>query len=178
MSPEDLFTHGTLKGKVYSVSLDLVESADRGYLFVDSTRVSCPGADLSAEPDIVFLSHERLEDHRVHLVPKSSERYGRYVEMEGPPDLIVEIVSDSSVAKDTRRLPERYFRAGVGEFWLIDARKEQLVFQIQSPGENGFQPVSPNADGFLFSQILQRSFRLTRRADRLGNWVYDLDSDE
>jgi Uma2 family endonuclease len=175
MSPESLFSHGTLKGKVYSVLLNLVETANRGYLFVDRTRVSCPDADVSVEPDIVFLSHERLDDGRVQLVPKASGKSGEYIEIEGPPDLIVEIVSDSSVAKDTRRLPERYFHAGAGEFWLIDARREQLVFQIQSPGENAFEPVSPSDDGSLFSQIFQRSFRLSRRADRRGNWVYELD---
>ncbi len=37
---------------------------------------------------------------------------GRYVELEGAPDLVVEIVSDSSVAKDTQRLPPRYAAAG------------------------------------------------------------------
>ena len=120
MSPEDLFTHGTLKGKVCSVLLSLVEETDRGYLFVDRTRVSCPAADVSVEPDIVFLSHERLDDGRVHLVPKASGKSGEYIEIEGPPDLIVEIVSDSSVAKDTRRLPQRYFLAGVGEFGDVD----------------------------------------------------------
>jgi Uma2 family endonuclease len=54
------------------------------------------------------------------LVPKAGAEPGRYIDVEGPPDLIVEIVSDTSVAKDTRRLPEAYFRAGVAEFWLAD----------------------------------------------------------
>jgi Uma2 family endonuclease len=81
----------------------------------------------SAEPDIVFVSHEALLADRVHLVPGSSQEPGRYVELEGAADLIVEIVSDSSVGKDTRRLPEAYSRAGVREFWLADARNDPVV---------------------------------------------------
>jgi Uma2 family endonuclease len=50
--------------------------------------------------------------------------------LEVAPDLIVEIVSDTSVRKDTERLPVSYFAAGVGEFWLIDARRDPLEFLI------------------------------------------------
>ena len=43
---------------------------------------------------------------------------------------MIEIVSDSSVAKDTRRLPAAYHKAGVGEFWLVDARGPETSFTI------------------------------------------------
>lgn len=99
---------------------------------------------------------------------------GRYVEIEGPPDLIVEVVSDSTIRKDTIRLPRAYFEAGVKEFWLADGRKEDLTFVIHSRSESGFSPVQSDAEGFQASTVLGQSFRLDRSRDRLGAWQYDM----
>jgi Uma2 family endonuclease len=94
--------------------------------------------------------------------------------VEGPPDLVVEIVSDHSVTKDTRRLPQAYFKAGVREFWLADARAEPAVFRIHRPGENAYEAVEPDADGFQRSEVFGRSFRLDARRDPKGHWGFDL----
>jgi len=148
MSPENLFCHGTLKTELIRAIATRVKLGIMGHLFTDSTRVSCPKADLSVEPDVVFVSHEALDSGRVRLIPSASQEPGSYIELEGPPDVIVEIVSDSSVGKDTRRLPEAYYKAGVREFWLADARKDPAV--------------------------LGCSFRLDSRRDARGNWAFDL----
>jgi Uma2 family endonuclease len=97
------------------------------------------------------------------------------VEVEGPPDLIVEIVSDSSAAKDTERLPAAYWRAGVREFWLADARGATLVFQIHRPGPSAYEPVEPDADGYQYSPVLAHRLRLTRNRNARGRWTYDLE---
>jgi hypothetical protein len=78
------------------------------------------------------------------------------------------------VAKDTRRLPEAYFQAGVAEFWLADARKDPVVFRIHRPGQAGYQPVEPDADGFQASAVFACSFRLDSRRDPKGHWAFDL----
>ncbi|MEW6751991.1 MAG: Uma2 family endonuclease [Candidatus Latescibacterota bacterium] len=174
MSPEDLFCHGTLKTEIVGVLHQLVKRRYLGHLFSDRTRVSCPEADLSVEPDVVFVSHEALEASRVVLVPGASHEPGRYVELEGPPDVVVEIVSDSSVTKDTRRLPQAYFRAGVREYWLADARREPVVFQIHRPGEKGFEAADPRSDGSHASRVFGVSFRLDSRRDPRGHWAFDL----
>ncbi|MFH1919560.1 MAG: Uma2 family endonuclease [Planctomycetota bacterium] len=174
MSPEDFFCHGTLKTEVVGVLHRRVKRENLGHLVSDRTRVSSVEADLSAEPDVVFLSHETLDTGRARLVPKAGSEPGRYVELEGAPDLIVEIVSDHSVTKDTRRLPEAYFKAGVPEFWLADARGEQLVFQIHRRGESGYQAVDMDPDGFQTSAIFGCGFRLDGRRNPKGNWTFDL----
>jgi len=174
MSPEDFFCHGTLKAEIFGMLYQRVKRDGLGYLVTDRTRVSCPAAGWSAEPDIVFVSNETLESGHARLVAKSSGEPGRYVELEGAPDLIVEVVSDRSVAKDTQRLPEAFFKAGVGEFWLADARIEPVVFQIHRPGEAGYQAVEADAQGFQLSTVFGCSFRLDARRDARGNWVFDL----
>jgi Uma2 family endonuclease len=175
MSPEDLFCHGTLKTEIVQVVGRLAKASGSGYLFGDRARVSSPEGEFSAEPDVVFLSHDSLESGRVRLVPKASAEPDRYVELEGPPDLIVEIVSDASVTKDTQRLPAAYWRAAVEEFWLVDARREALLFQIHRRGPSAYEAIAPDEEGFQHSAVFKTHFRLARRRNQHGRWVYDLE---
>ena len=133
----------------------------------------CHGT-LKVEPDVVFLSHESLRTGRVRLVPKSGAEPGRYIEVEGPPDLIVEVVSDASVTKDTHHLPQAYFRAGVLEYWLADARAGQVLFRIHHRGRAGFEPATPDPDGFQPSPLFACRFRLDGSRDQRGHWAFDL----
>lgn len=174
MSPEDLFCHGALKVELIRVLSQRVKSGSLGHLFADRTRVSLPPADVSTEPDLVFVTHDTLSAGRARLVAKRGGEPGRYVELEGAPDLIVEIVSDASVNKDTQRLPEAYFRAGVGEFWLADARGQQLLFQIRHRGESGFHAAASDADGFQASPAFGCRFRLDGVRNQRGEWRFDL----
>lgn len=121
LSPQDLHTHGKLRTELIGVVGRRIKQAGLGELYTSRARVSCPEADLSAEPDVVFVSESSLDSSRVRLVPKTGGAADRYVELEGPPDLIVEIVSDASVRKDTERLPAAYYRAG-GHRVLTDRR--------------------------------------------------------
>src|SRR3569833_499404 len=105
LSPEDLFCHGTLKTELVRALGTLVKASSIGYVFTDSTRVSSPAGKLSVEPDIVYVSRDSIAHGRVAWVPKASKAAGRFVEIEGAPDLVVEIVGDSSARKDTKRLP-------------------------------------------------------------------------
>ena len=174
MSPEEFISHGTLKSEIVTTLNLRVKQQQIGYLVTDSTRVSCPRADLSTEPDVVFVSYETLSSGKARLVPKATGEPERYVELEGAPDLVVEIVSDRSVKKDTQRLPAAYFSAGVREFWLADARGEQLMFQIYRPGETAFEPAGPDAEGYQPSAVFGCRFRLDRSRDVRGLWTFDL----
>ena len=174
MSPEDLHTHGTPKTELVVVVGMRVRERELGELYTDRARISCVEADLSAEPDIVFVSNEAFESDRVRLVPKASGGSDRYIEMEGAPDLIVEIISDSSVRKDTDRLPAAYWQAGVQEYWLIDARTDDLLFRIHDRGQSAYEPAPINDDGFQYSHVLDCSYRLERTRNRYGRLQYTL----
>jgi Uma2 family endonuclease len=174
MSPEDLFTHGTLKLQVAGKIEHRVADLDLGHVFVGETRISSPEGNFSAEPDVVVISHEALDEGRVTLIPKSTGEQGRFVEIEGGVDLIVEIVSDSSVTKDTKRLPAAYFQAGVRENWLIDARGERLVFHGERRGTHSFEPALVDENGFQRSDVLDCLVRLDRERHRRGHWAYRL----
>jgi Uma2 family endonuclease len=173
MSPEDLYTHGKVKTELVVVLGQRIKRLDLGDLYTDSTRATCPKADLSSEPDIVFVSHRAIDTGRVRLVPKSGEP-DRYVELEGAPDLIVEIVSDTSVAKDTERLPREYFQGGVPEFWLVDARGETLLFHVFRRGRSQYRRAPADAERYHRSRVFDCWFRLDRRRGARGRVAFDL----
>ncbi len=174
MSPEDLFTHGTVKTEFVVVLGQRAKMAVPGDLFTDRTRISSVPGDVSAEPDIVFLSEECLRAGRVRLIPRTGAQPDRYVEIEGAPDLVVEIVSDASVGKDTRRLPPAYFRAGITEYWLVDARGSEVLFTIHQRGSEGFEPVLVDDEGYQSSIVFAARFRLQRERRAVGGWRYEL----
>ena len=174
MSPEDLFTHATPKIELVRVLATWVRKTGAGELFADCTRISCLEADLSAEPDIVFVSNEAFESDRVRLVSRASGGSDRYIELEGSPDLIVEIISDSSVRKDTDRLPPAYWKAGVPEYWLVDARTDNLLFRIHHHGPSEYKPATIHDGGFQHSRVLDCSYRLERTRNRYGRLQYTL----
>jgi Uma2 family endonuclease len=174
MSPEDLHTHGKLKIQLIGVLWQRIEQDDLGEFYSDRTRVSCPEVDLSVEPDLVLVTNESLDSGRVRLVPRAGGGEDRYIELEGPPDLIVEIVSDASVRKDTERLPGLYYAAGVREFWLVDSRRAELVFRIHQPGASGYEPAPSVPEGFQYSAVLNRWYQLHRSRNRHGRIAFEL----
>jgi Uma2 family endonuclease len=172
MSPEDIFTHGTLKTAIVARVWPLT-SARAMHLFTGETRISSVEGNLSVEPDVVVVSDDAFETGQVRLVPSAGGRPDRFVELEGGPDLVVEIVSDSSVRKDTQRLPAAYHAAGVREFWLIDARGAEVSFTIHRREASGYVATACG-DGLCRSEVFGCDFRLVRSRNPHGRFVYDL----
>jgi Uma2 family endonuclease len=147
----------------------LVKASQSGRFFHDRTFLSNPDADLSTEPDGLFASYDTLRTGRVRPVEGAEEGY---VELEGTPDMVLEVVSASSVTKDTVRLRELYWRAGVPEYWLVDARAA-LRFDILRRGPKRYVATRRRA-GWLPSTVFGRAFRLTQQTDPLGQPLYTL----
>src|SRR5262249_45124584 len=129
MSGEELTTHSLVKEAVYATLLPLNRRCKIGLLFPDGALVTNELAGISKIPACVLAAYDSIQSGRVRLVPSES-RPNRFQELEGTPDWVLEVVSDSSVGKDTRRLLAAYHRAGIPEYWLIDARGDTVVFQI------------------------------------------------
>jgi Uma2 family endonuclease len=171
MSPERAGSHGAVKMEVTSTLYRYTRERDLGQFFPDGTLVSNQAADVGNEPDAIFVAHATFASGRARRVPSADGR--DFVEIAGSPDLIIEVVSPSSVTKDTVLLRERYHLAGVTEYWLIDAREEDLQFEILRHTPAGYQPV-PAADGWVRSGVLGARVRLDRQWHAGGFWQYTL----
>ena len=93
MSMEQLFTHNKVKTEFFIVLGSLIKSGRLGDFFSDGASISCPQADLSTVPDAVFLSRRSVRTGRVRLVAGAHQGF---VEIEGSPDMALEVVSDGS----------------------------------------------------------------------------------
>jgi len=173
MSPETIETHTLIKSEVGLKIGWLNLKVKRGLFLGDGVLLTHERAGVSTEPDAVFALWSTLESGRLELVPRKKRR-DLSKEVRGTPDWVLEIVSDSSVAKDTKRLRELYFEAGIPEYWLVDARGEELTFVILVRGPKGYIEASRRG-AWQQSPLFGRQFRLSRRRGRLDLWEYTLD---
>jgi Uma2 family endonuclease len=172
MSPESLETHNQVKLAVTLGIGAFARERDLGIVYPDGALVTNEEAALSTEPDLTFVSWASFDQGRVRLQPRAGGT--DFVEIVGSPDLVVEVVSDASVKKDTERLRDVYARAGVLEYWLIDARGPGIRFEILANAGGQFvSPHDPSAP--RTSGVLGGRWTLTRRTDRPGRSSFSLD---
>jgi Uma2 family endonuclease len=172
MSPEELETHNKVKTAVCGGLGLLSQELDLGEFYSDRTLVTYPAVGLSTEPDGVFVSYETSEAGRVQLVPRRDAE-GEFMELRGSPDWVLEVVSRYSVRDDTVQLRELYHRARIPEYWLIDARGADILFQILTRRRADYAVVRPRG-GWHKSRVFPANFRLERQRNRVGRWKYTL----
>lgn len=98
-----------------------VRDRDLGTFFSSPTHVILD-KHVHYEPDLSFVAKER------GLI--IAENY-----IEGPPDLIIEVISESNRTYDTVVKYESYERYDVSEYWLVDPREQHIrVYSLQSSG--------------------------------------------
>ncbi len=173
MSPESIDAHNQVKGAITVVLGKIVLDEDLGQFYQDGALLTHEAAGLSTEPDFMFASWRTLESDRLRQVPKSKDDPDS-IELAGTPDVVVEVVSRSSVRKDTVLLRAAYARAGVPEYWIIDARGEVVRFEILALSADGSYAPASASGSAQRSHVLGRSFRLGRTRNRLGRWLYRL----
>ena len=173
MSPEAFDSHLAVKGEIQRVLSTLARNRKLGRFYPDGGLLKNEQAGLSVEPDGMFLGFETLRAGRVRLVSTPAQPR-RLLLAEGTPDMVLEVVSRWSVAKDTKDLRRLYHKAGITEYWLIDARDEEIEFDILIHEPDGYHP-STTPEGLRRSKVFGRSFRLTREIDEAGHPDYTLE---
>lgn len=169
---EQAFTHNLVKVCFTSGLGGIVKEDRSGYLFADGMFLSNDDAELSTVPEAIFVSFKSIRTGRVRLIEGEK---GGCVELEGSPDVTLEVISDSSEVKDDVTLRELYWRARVHEYWIVDVRDDALRFEILKYGPRGFVQTRRQPGAWIRSDVFDRSFRLRRSVDALGNPRFDLE---
>jgi Uma2 family endonuclease len=163
------FGHNQLKGEFALVIGGLVKTQKMGYFCQDGMLLTNPDAQLSTEPDAMFVSWETLRTGEVVLDEGLDT-----LEVLGTPDMVLEVISPTSVQKDTVVLRDLYEQAGIPEYWLVDSRQELVEFTILHRTARGYAATRKQA-GWLKSRMFGKSFRLTQQVDPGGNEAYNLE---
>jgi Uma2 family endonuclease len=167
---EQMYSHNRVKTEIATKLDSLTKATRQGIYLSDGMQLSNPAANLSTQPDGLFVTYASLQSGRVRRLPG---RQPGVIELEGSPEMVLEVVSDSSVQKDMVRLPVEYHQAAVEEFWRIDARNPEPVFEIFRWTAAGYVGTQL-PDGWWQSAVFAHAFHLAVQADPLGDPLYVL----
>ena len=156
--------------------LNLVVKERLGRFYSDKTLLTNVRAGVSNEPDGMYASWDTLRSGRLVPVLRSphQETPEMSKELEGTPDWVLEVVSPTSVRKDTKLLRGAYFDAGIPEYWLADAVRERAELSVLVRGGSGYEAAQERKGGWQWSPVFERWVRLDRERDPLGEWSYRL----
>jgi Uma2 family endonuclease len=168
-SMERLYRHNQVKEAIGRVLGQLVSDSRMGRFLPDGMLIRNNAADLATEPDGMFVSYDAFRSGRVQRVEREIPDF---LELEGSPEMVLEVVSDTSVQKDTVELRELYWRAGILEYWLVDARRDPVRFYLLHHGRHGYTATRKQAGGWMRSKVFARSFQLSQTTDPLGDPLY------
>ncbi len=100
-----------------------------------------PNAPSGREPDVLFIRKQNLSRLR--------DTY-----LNGPADLVVEIISPESIGRDRGEKFVEYEQAGVPEYWLLDHdRRRAEFYQLDSSGF--YRLIEPDARGIYRSKVVE-----------------------
>jgi Uma2 family endonuclease len=118
-----------------------VKERNSGIVLTAPFLMRLPTRPSGREPDILFVAREHLD--------RLKETY-----LDGPADLVVEIISPESRERDEQTKLREYEAGGVREYWLLDPLKERAVF-YQLDENASYDASAPDADGIYHSRVLE-----------------------
>lgn len=147
MAPSPGFAH-------QSVSLELVT---RLHIFVQERGLGTvleapfdvvlgePGEEQVVQPDILLVTKERR-----HIIHDD--------EIRGAPDLVVEVLSPSTVEKDRVFKRRLYAKYGVREYWIADP--DTKTIEVLTLGERGYERAGLYTKGQVLESPLLPGLRI------------------
>jgi Uma2 family endonuclease len=129
--------HQEVAGTLFASFRDAVRGRELGKVYFAPVDVRLSKHNV-VEPDLVYVSRERR-----HIVgPKF---------IDGAPDLLVEILSPSTLKRDREAKMRLYERFGVLEYWMVDPIARTVVAVALVDGR--YEPL-PEVGGVIRSTVI------------------------
>lgn len=113
VSPPPKTRHEWVSMNLVNELLPLLVHPGHGRLFTAPIGVEFPETEEGVQPDIVFVTTERLG-----VVKEDA--------IQGAPDLVIEILSPSTARRDRTVKLDLYRSQGVAEYWIVDIDAKQI----------------------------------------------------
>lgn len=116
-------SHQQIVGNVYTRLRRFVQRRRLGVVFLGPLDVvlGLEGEEEVIQPDLLFVARERMA-----IVRKL---------IRGAPDLVIEVLSPSTIRRDREVKRRLYARYGIREFWVVDPESRTLEVLSLSEGE-------------------------------------------
>jgi Uma2 family endonuclease len=131
VAPSPGTAHQRVCGNLYGYLWQYLRAHPRGEVFTAPLGVVLD-AENAVQPDLVYVAHERA-----HIITERG--------IEGVPDLVVEVLSPSTEARDRGIKLRRYARAGVPHYWIVDPGQRTL--EVYRLAEGGYMLVGRYGPG-------------------------------
>jgi Uma2 family endonuclease len=105
MTPSPVMRHQRISRKMLIALDNHVTDNDLGEVFDAPSDVYLDNENV-VQPDILFVSKERLD-----IIGEKN--------IQGAPDLVIEIISESTAYRDLVQKKKLYARFGVKEYWIV-----------------------------------------------------------
>jgi Uma2 family endonuclease len=116
--PMPIYLHQIASGNLYLAFVTFLRSHKLGYIFTAPMPVVLSEKRV-VEPDLFVILQDRLHVEEKYLF--------------GAPDLVIEIISPTSVVRDRVTKKDLYEAHGVREYWLVDpANRDIEVFVLDN----------------------------------------------
>jgi len=141
MTPAPSMRHQRISGDLYSEVRVFVKENDLGNVFYAPCDVHLDNENV-VQPDILFISKKRL-----NIIGEKN--------IQGAPDLVIEIISESTAYRDLVQKKKLYARFGVKEYWIV--LPEESSAEVYTLKDNVFGlHKSYGKDDTLQSPLLQK----------------------
>jgi len=118
-----------------------IEAYDLGQLLFAPFLMKLSTRPSGREPDLIFISKTHLDRLR--------DTY-----LDGPADLVIEIVSPESQARDRGEKFYEYEGAGVPEYWMLDQTRRQAEF-YELGNDGTYNRIEIGDDGIFRSRVIK-----------------------
>ncbi len=118
-----------------------------------------PNGVVVIAPTDILLDGRKIQPD-VFWIAAGGACVDRETHYEGPPDLVVEVLSPASVKHDRVTKFDLYERNGVSEYWIIDPLAEYL--EAYTLREGKYVRVNQDANGDFHSPALDKQVSIAR----------------
>jgi Uma2 family endonuclease len=112
VTPAPAIRHQTVLGNLYRFLANYIVANQLGNLFIAPTDLILAPATV-VQPDLIFIANDRR-----HIVTERA--------IEGPPTLVIEILSPTTHRTDRVTKAQLYAKHNVSNYWLIDPDQRTL----------------------------------------------------
>jgi len=132
--------HQLITGLLLQIMNIYAETRNLGQVLSAPFLMRLPDVPSGREPDLLFVARAHLDRLKgTHL--------------DGPADLVVEIVSPESRVRDRGEKFYEYEATGVGEYWLVDPDRQQAEF-YRLGADGHYRLLMADVEGIYHSEVL------------------------
>jgi Uma2 family endonuclease len=122
MTPSPVTMHQRISGRLFASIFTFVKDNNLGEVFTAPYDVVFDNENVF-QPDILFISKERL-----NIITEKN--------VQGAPDFVIEILSETTAYKDAIQKKKLYARFGVREYWIVSYGDKMVeVYNLRDKGE-------------------------------------------